>query len=128
MKVTITEQNDIVKVAVSGQATPTPVSVAGGVPGLQGIQGVQGIYGIQGTAGVLGSEGTQGVQGAQGAQGLDGQFAGQGITGAQGSCALEPICDSFARSHFSTDGNTNLLTSPPSCAISRTIVPEMNWY
>jgi hypothetical protein len=34
----------------------------------------------------------------------------------------------FSFSLFSTDGNTNLLTSPPSCAISRTIVPEMNWY
>jgi len=27
-----------------------------------------------------------------------------------------------------TEGKTNLLTSPPSWAISRTIVPEMNWY
>ena len=39
-----------------------------------------------------------------------------------------PICSILTLSHFSTDGKTNLLTSPPSVAISRTIVPEMNWY
>src|SRR5690606_19080733 len=31
-------------------------------------------------------------------------------------------------SQRSTDGNTNLLTSPPNWAISRTMEPEMNWY
>ncbi len=39
-----------------------------------------------------------------------------------------PICSSFAFSHRSTEGKTNLLTSPPSIAISRTMLPEMNWY
>ncbi len=39
-----------------------------------------------------------------------------------------PIAATFSVSHFSTEGNTNLLTSPPSWAISRTMVPEMNWY
>ena len=34
----------------------------------------------------------------------------------------------LALSQASTDGNTNLLTSPPSSAISRTMLPEMNWY
>ncbi|CPH90283.1 Uncharacterised protein [Bordetella pertussis] len=34
----------------------------------------------------------------------------------------------MACSQRSTDGKTNLLTSPPSWAISRTMVPEMNWY
>src|SRR3546814_11737903 len=31
-------------------------------------------------------------------------------------------------SQRSTDGKTNLLTSPPRIAISRTIVQELNWY
>ncbi len=52
-----------------------------------------------------------------------------GRCSAQG-CAADgcAISATFSFSHFSTDGNTNLLTSPPNCAISRTIVPEMNWY
>src|SRR5471032_2684490 len=45
--------------------------------------------------------------------------------GAAGSCGSSAT---LSCKRFSTDGNTNLLTSPPSCAISRTIVPEMNWY
>src|SRR5690606_4244807 len=39
-----------------------------------------------------------------------------------------PICCTLDCNQRSTDGNTNLLTSPPMMAISRTIVPEMNWY
>src|SRR5438067_2578703 len=34
----------------------------------------------------------------------------------------------FFCSQRSTDGKTNLDTSPPSIAISRTMVPDMNWY
>ena len=44
-------------------------------------------------------------------------------TSLQVSVGLTRCC-----SRFSTNGDTNLETSPPKVAISRTNVPETNWY
>lgn len=66
----------------------------------------------------------------RGAPVLAGAYRRSGLRSLHQGCAADggAISATFSTSHFSTDGNTNLLTSPPNCAISRTIVPEMNWY